>query len=56
MGPGGITAIVVKVAEQKAFYVVIDGNNMILDCGRNPLSLPRLGSTKARFSQRTRTP
>jgi putative membrane protein len=29
MGPGGITAIVVKVAEQKSAYVVIDGNNMI---------------------------
>jgi putative membrane protein len=29
MGPGGITAIVVKVAEQKTAYVVIDGNNMI---------------------------
>ena len=29
MGPGGITAIVVRVAEQNSFYVVIDGNNMI---------------------------
>jgi len=29
MGSGGITAIVVKVAEQKSAYVVIDGNNMI---------------------------
>jgi putative membrane protein len=29
MGPGGITAIVVNVAEQKTAYVVIDGNNMI---------------------------
>ena len=29
MGLGGITAIVVKVAEQKSVYVVIDGNNMI---------------------------
>jgi putative membrane protein len=29
MGPGGITVIVVKVAEQKTAYVVIDGNNMI---------------------------
>jgi len=29
MGPGGITAIVVKVAEQKSAYVVIDGNNLI---------------------------
>ncbi|MCW4045533.1 MAG: DUF2070 family protein [Candidatus Bathyarchaeota archaeon] len=29
MGSGGITAIVIKVAEQKSAYVVIDGNNMI---------------------------
>lgn len=29
MGPGGVTAIVVKVAEQKTAYIVIDGNNMI---------------------------
>jgi putative membrane protein len=29
MGSGGITAVVVKVAEQKSAYVVIDGNNMI---------------------------
>jgi putative membrane protein len=29
MGQGGITSIVVKVAEQKTAYVVIDGNNMI---------------------------
>jgi len=29
MGPGGITAVAVKVAEQKSAYVVIDGNNMI---------------------------
>ncbi len=29
MGPGGITAIVIKVAEQKTAYVVVDGNNMI---------------------------
>lgn len=29
MGPGGITAIVVKVAEQKTAYIVIDGNNMV---------------------------
>jgi putative membrane protein len=28
MGQGGITAVVVKVAEQKTAYVVIDGNNM----------------------------
>ena len=29
MGEGGITSIVVKVAEQKTAYVVIDGNNMV---------------------------
>jgi len=29
MGSGGITAVVVKVGEQKSVYVVIDGNNMI---------------------------
>ena len=29
MGSGGITAIVVKVQEQKTAYVVIDGNNMV---------------------------
>ncbi len=29
MGAGGITATVVKVAEQKTAYIVIDGNNMI---------------------------
>jgi len=29
MGSGGITALVIKVAEQKTAYVVIDGNNMI---------------------------
>jgi putative membrane protein len=29
MGEGGITAVVIKVAEQKNVYVVIDGNNMV---------------------------
>jgi putative membrane protein len=29
MGSGGITAVAVKVGEQKSVYVVIDGNNMI---------------------------
>jgi putative membrane protein len=29
MGPGGITAIVVKVAEQRTVYIVIDGNNIV---------------------------
>lgn len=29
MGPGGITAVVVKVGIQRTAYVVIDGNNMV---------------------------
>jgi putative membrane protein len=29
MGAGGITAIVVKVEDQKTAYIVIDGNNMV---------------------------
>jgi putative membrane protein len=29
MGEGGITALAIKVAEQKTVYVVIDGNNMV---------------------------
>jgi putative membrane protein len=29
MGTGGITAVVVKVKDQKTAYVVIDGNNMV---------------------------
>jgi putative membrane protein len=29
LGPGGITSLIVNVAEQKTAYVVIDGNNMI---------------------------
>jgi putative membrane protein len=29
MGAGGITAVVINVAEQKTAYVVIDGNNMV---------------------------
>ena len=29
MGTGGITAIIVKVAQQKTAYIVIDGNNMV---------------------------
>jgi putative membrane protein len=29
MGPGGLTAVVVKVGQQKTAYVVIDGNNMV---------------------------
>ena len=31
MGAGGITALVVKVENQKTAYIVIDGNNMIPD-------------------------
>lgn len=30
MGSGGITAIVIKVAERKTAYIVIDGNNMVV--------------------------
>jgi len=29
MGPGGITALIVEVADQKTAYIVIDGNNMV---------------------------
>jgi putative membrane protein len=29
MGTGGITAIIVRVAQQKTAYIVIDGNNMV---------------------------
>jgi putative membrane protein len=29
MGAGGITAVVIEIQEQKAAYVVIDGNNMV---------------------------
>ncbi len=29
MGPGGISVVVVKVADQKIAYVTIDGNNMV---------------------------
>jgi putative membrane protein len=29
MGPGGITAIVIEVGEQKTCYIIVDGNNMI---------------------------
>jgi len=29
IGPGGITATVVKVGEQKTAYIIIDGNNMV---------------------------
>ena len=39
MGPGGITAVVVKVAEQKTAYVVIDGNNMVSGLREKILSI-----------------
>ncbi len=42
MGPGGITAVVVKVGEQKTAYVVIDGNNMV--CGLREKILSALHS------------
>lgn len=29
MGPGGISALVVRVGEQRCAYIVIDGNNMV---------------------------
>ena len=38
MGQGGITAVVVKVAEQKTAYVVIDGNNMVSGLREDVLS------------------
>ncbi len=39
MGPGGITAVVVKVNEQKAIYVVVDGNNMVSGLREEVLSV-----------------
>lgn len=42
MGAGGITAIVVKVGNQKTAYVVVDGNNMI--SGMREKILSALGS------------
>lgn len=39
LGPGGITALVVNVAEQKTAYVVIDGNNMISGLREELISL-----------------
>jgi putative membrane protein len=38
MGPGGITAVVIKVEQQKTAYVVIDGNNMVSGLRENILS------------------
>jgi putative membrane protein len=44
MGSGGITVFVVKSGEQKAAYVVIDGNNMISGLRERILSsLPSMG-------------
>lgn len=42
MGPGGITAVVAEVGEQKTAYVVIDGNNMV--CGLREKILSALHS------------
>jgi putative membrane protein len=41
MGPGGITALVVKVNEQKTAYIVIDGNNMVSGLREKILSIVR---------------
>ena len=41
MGPGGITAIVVKVDQQKTAYIVIDGNNMVSGLRERILSTVR---------------
>jgi putative membrane protein len=41
MGPSGITAITVKAGQQKAAYVVIDGNNMISGLREKILSAVR---------------
>ena len=38
MGQGGITAIVVKVGDQKTAYVIIDGNNMVSGLRKKILS------------------
>jgi len=47
MGPGGITAVVVKVGEQKTAYIVIDGNNMISGLREKILSAVRSMSVEA---------
>ncbi len=48
MGAGGITAIVVNVANQKTAYVVIDGNNMVSGLREKILSaLNSAGFTEA---------
>ncbi len=39
MGPGGITAVAVRVAELKTAYIVIDGNNMISGLREKILSI-----------------
>ncbi|MCS7115251.1 MAG: DUF2070 family protein [Candidatus Bathyarchaeota archaeon] len=38
MGPGGITAMVISVGEQRVAYIVIDGNNMISGLREKALS------------------
>jgi len=46
MGPGGITVIIVKVGDQKAAYITIDGNNMVSNLRENILlRLGELGIT-----------
>jgi putative membrane protein len=39
MGPGGITVLVVRTRQQKAAYVVIDGNNMVSGLRERILSM-----------------
>lgn len=39
MGPGGITVLVVRTGQQKAAYVVIDGNNMVSGLRERILSM-----------------
>jgi len=39
MGPGGITVLVVRAGQQKAAYVVIDGNNMVSGLRERILSM-----------------
>lgn len=41
MGPGGITAVVVKVGSQKVVYIVLDGNNMVVGLREKILSALR---------------
>jgi len=48
MGQGGITAVVVKVSQQKIIYIVIDGNNLVSGLREKLLSfLVDIGFDKA---------